>query len=74
MPSAPGPIATLFYGKLGMSEADLKAVSASIQNQVPAGRFGNPGEITQAVVFLASDESAYTVGAEIQIDGRVGTL
>jgi NAD(P)-dependent dehydrogenase (short-subunit alcohol dehydrogenase family) len=71
---SPGPIATPLYGKLGMSEADLKTVSASIQGQVPAGRFGNASEIAQAVVFLASDESAYTVGAEIQIDGGMGTL
>jgi NAD(P)-dependent dehydrogenase (short-subunit alcohol dehydrogenase family) len=71
---SPGPIATPLYGKLGVSEADLKAVSASIQSQVPAGRFGNPSEIANAVVFLASDESAFTVGAEIQIDGGMGTL
>jgi NAD(P)-dependent dehydrogenase (short-subunit alcohol dehydrogenase family) len=71
---SPGPISTPLYGKLGLSEADLKAVSASIQSQVPAGRFGNPSEIANAVVFLASDESAFTVGAEIQIDGGMGTL
>jgi len=71
---SPGPISTPLYGKLGLSEAGLKAVSASIQSQVPAGRFGNPSEIANAVVFLASDESAFTVGAEIQIDGGMGTL
>lgn len=71
---SPGPVATPLYDKLGMSEADLKTVSASIQNQVPAGRFGNPNEIAQAVVFLASDESTFTVGSEIQIDGGMGNL
>lgn len=71
---SPGPISTPLYGKLGLSEADLKAVSASIQSQVPAGRFGNPSEIANAVIFLASDESAFTVGAEILIDGGMGTL
>jgi NAD(P)-dependent dehydrogenase (short-subunit alcohol dehydrogenase family) len=71
---SPGPIETPLYGKLGFSEADLKAVSASIQAQVPAGRFGNPSEIAHAVVFLASDESAFTVGAELHIDGGMGTL
>jgi NAD(P)-dependent dehydrogenase (short-subunit alcohol dehydrogenase family) len=71
---SPGPIATPLYSKLGMPEADLKAVSASIQSQVPAGRFGNPSEIAHAVVFLASDESAFTVGSEIQIDGGMGNL
>jgi NAD(P)-dependent dehydrogenase (short-subunit alcohol dehydrogenase family) len=71
---SPGPIATPLYSKLGLPEADLKAVSASIQNQVPAGRFGNPSEIAHAVVFLASDESKFTVGSEIQIDGGMGNL
>jgi NAD(P)-dependent dehydrogenase (short-subunit alcohol dehydrogenase family) len=66
---SPGPISTPLYGKLGLSEADLKAVSASIQGQIPSGRFGNPSEIASAIVFLASDESAFTVGAEIVIDG-----
>jgi NAD(P)-dependent dehydrogenase (short-subunit alcohol dehydrogenase family) len=66
---SPGPITTPLYSKLGLAEADLKAVSASIQGQVPAGRFGKPSEIASAVVFLASDESAFMVGAEILIDG-----
>jgi NAD(P)-dependent dehydrogenase (short-subunit alcohol dehydrogenase family) len=71
---SPGPISTPLYGKLGLSDADLKSVSASIQNQVPAGRFGSAGEIAQAVVYLASDESAYMVGGELMIDAGMGTL
>ena len=71
---SPGPISTPLYSKLGLSEADLKAVEASIQNQVPAGRFGNPGEIAHAMVFLASDESAFTVGSELLIDGGMSNL
>ena len=66
---SPGPISTPLYSKLGLSEADLMNVAASIQSQVPAGRFGNPSEIAKAVVFLASDESAFTVGGELLIDG-----
>ena len=50
---SPGPISTPLYGKLGLSEADLSAVAASIRSQVPAGRFGKPSEIAHAVVFLA---------------------
>jgi len=71
---SPGPISTPIYGKLGLSEADLKATTASIQNQIPAGRFGNPSEIAKAVVFLASDESAFTVGSELVIDGGMSNL
>jgi NAD(P)-dependent dehydrogenase (short-subunit alcohol dehydrogenase family) len=71
---SPGPISTPLYSKLGLSAADLRKVSASIQSQVPAGRFGSPEEVAHAIVFLASDESAYMVGSELQIDGGMGNL
>ncbi len=66
---SPGPIATPLYSKLGLSEDDLKATSEALKNQIPAKRFGKPAEIASAVVFLASDESAFTVGSELIIDG-----
>jgi NAD(P)-dependent dehydrogenase (short-subunit alcohol dehydrogenase family) len=71
---SPGPISTPLYGKLGFSEADLKTAAASIQSQVPARRFGTPSEIAHAIVFLASDESAFTVGSELLIDGGMSNL
>ncbi len=71
---SPGPIATPLYSKLGLPEDQLKAVSASIQSQVPAGRFGTPAEIAKAVVFFASDESAFTLGSELLIDGGMSNL
>jgi NAD(P)-dependent dehydrogenase (short-subunit alcohol dehydrogenase family) len=69
---SPGPIATPLYSKLGLSAADLKATSEALRNQIPAKRFGNAAEIASAVVFLASDESAFTVGSELVIDGGLG--
>jgi NAD(P)-dependent dehydrogenase (short-subunit alcohol dehydrogenase family) len=71
---SPGPIATALYSKLGFSENDLKTVAASIQSQVPVHRFGKPSEIAHAVVYLASDESAFTVGSELLIDGGMANL
>ncbi len=71
---SPGPISTPLYGKLGFSQADLKSVASSIQSQVPAGRFGSPTEIAYAVLFLASDESAFTVGSELLIDGGMSAI
>ncbi len=66
---SPGPIATPLYSKLGLTPADLQTASETLLKLIPAGRFGAPAEIAGAVVFLASDESAFTVGAEIVIDG-----
>jgi NAD(P)-dependent dehydrogenase (short-subunit alcohol dehydrogenase family) len=66
---SPGPIATPLYDKLGLSAADLKTTSEALRKQFPAKRFGKPGEIAGAVVFLASDECAFTVGGELIVDG-----
>jgi len=71
---SPGPIATPLYGKLGMSEAQMKGMADSLQTQIPAKRFGDPREIAQSVVYFASDESAFTVGSELVIDGGMTTL
>ena len=71
---SPGPISTPLYGKLGLSADDLQKTAESIRAQVPAGRFGTPSEIAKAVVFLASDESAFTVGSELVIDGGMSIM
>jgi len=71
---SPGPVVTPLYGKLGLSEADLKTVAAKIQSQVPAGRFASAREIAQAVLYLASDESAFMVRREMMIDGGMGNV
>ena len=36
---------------------------------VPLGRYGQPVDVANAVLFLASDEAAYITGAEIVVDG-----
>ena len=71
---SPGPISTPLYGKLGLSAEDLQKTADSILALVPAGRFGTPSEIAKAVVFLASAESAFTVGSELLIDGGMSGI
>ena len=58
-----GPIMTPLHSGRSKDE------QAAFIKQIPAGRFGQPSEIANAVVFLASDEAAFTVGAELLIDG-----
>jgi NAD(P)-dependent dehydrogenase (short-subunit alcohol dehydrogenase family) len=36
---------------------------------VPMGRFGEAGEIAQAALWLASDESSYVTGTDLSVDG-----
>ncbi|MGY3443255.1 SDR family oxidoreductase [Bradyrhizobium sp. USDA 4473] len=36
---------------------------------VPLGRSAEPQEVSQAILFLLSDESSYLTGSEIVIDG-----
>jgi len=40
--------------------------------QIPAGRFGEPGDVAAACVFLASDEASYINGQTLHINGGMG--
>lgn len=44
------------------------ALDASV-NRIPLRRVGEPHEISQAVLFLLSDEASYITGAELVVDG-----
>lgn len=66
---SPGPVDTPLYDKLGIPVEYRKQVNAEIVSSIPAGRFGTPEEIAKAVVYLASDESKWTIGSEIIVDG-----
>jgi len=41
---------------------------------VPLGRMGSATELAKAALYLASDESSYTVGTELLVDGGMGSL
>ncbi|BEM22883.1 SDR family oxidoreductase [Serratia marcescens] len=71
---SPGPTETPALGKLGLTEADEQALRDDIRALVPIGRMGSALELAKAAVFLAADESAFMVGAELQMDGGVGNL
>jgi len=60
---APGFIAT------DMTEVLPEAQKAALLAQIPVGRLGQPQEIADAVVFLASPEAAYITGTELHVNG-----
>lgn len=71
---SPGPIATSFTARTGMSEEQQQGFGEMIMQQVPMGRFGQPEEIAKAVSFLASDDASYILGVELVVDGGMSTL
>ncbi|MBW8910466.1 MAG: SDR family oxidoreductase [Sphingomonas sp.] len=71
---SPGPVTTPIYGKLGLSDSDLAGMKDYLIGQLPVGRFGEPAEIAEAIVYFASDESRYTVGSELIVDGGMSNI
>jgi meso-butanediol dehydrogenase/(S,S)-butanediol dehydrogenase/diacetyl reductase len=61
----PGIVATEMVAKFNTDEAGRKQRLALH----PMGRFGQPDDIASAAVFLASDESGWTTGSVLTIDG-----
>lgn len=71
---SPGPIETPFFSKTGMSEEQINKVAQGILQGVPLGRFGKAREVANYVLFLASDDSSFMVGTEVEVDGGMATL
>jgi NAD(P)-dependent dehydrogenase (short-subunit alcohol dehydrogenase family) len=40
-------------------------------NHIPAGRFGEPADIANAALYLASDDSDWVTGTEFNVDGGI---
>jgi 3(or 17)beta-hydroxysteroid dehydrogenase len=51
------------------SARDPKKLEDNFMHAAPLGRLAQPAEIARTILFLASDESAFTTGAELVIDG-----
>ncbi|WP_188455722.1 SDR family NAD(P)-dependent oxidoreductase [Virgibacillus oceani] len=48
---------------------ETKAMLAEISKTIPLGRTSKPEEVTNLVIYLASEESSYSTGSEFVIDG-----
>ncbi|MGI9616789.1 MAG: SDR family NAD(P)-dependent oxidoreductase [Acidimicrobiales bacterium] len=64
---APGPIDTEVAGPY-LRELDERVDLGPIR-LTPMGRLGEPGEVANAVLFLASDEASYISGHTLTING-----
>ncbi len=55
-----------------MTDAIPEAAKEEFYKKIPLGRIGNPEEVANTVLFLASDMSSYITGEVIKIDGGMG--
>ena len=61
----PGPIVTAMTAE---ARADPERRRQQM-SYIPLGRYGEPEEVANGVLYLASDESSYVTGSELVIDG-----
>lgn len=65
----PAAILTPMWEPMLGDGPERAARMAALVRDTPLRRFGTPEEVAAVVVHLASDESAYTTGAEYVLDG-----
>jgi NAD(P)-dependent dehydrogenase (short-subunit alcohol dehydrogenase family) len=63
---APGPVLTESGRDLLWSSPELQQ---KMRERVPLGRYGEPEEVANAVIFLASAASSYITGETLYVDG-----
>jgi NAD(P)-dependent dehydrogenase (short-subunit alcohol dehydrogenase family) len=71
----PGPIDNSFQSRV---EADVGKIIGRDATQffnemIPLGRHGTPDEIAKSVLYLASDQSSFTSGSMLMVDGGMST-
>ena len=64
----PGPVETPLLMDWLVKDEEAKRIRLA---RNPSGRFGKPEEIVHVAVYLASDESRWTNGANLVIDGGI---
>jgi NAD(P)-dependent dehydrogenase (short-subunit alcohol dehydrogenase family) len=47
---------------------------AKLGRQIPVGHIGEPDDVANAALYLASDESKFMTGAELKLDGGISAM
>lgn len=71
---SPGPIETPIFTRMGIPDELQQATKDGLASQVPMKRLGTAKEVAKTVAFLASDDSSYITGVEIDVDGGMAQL
>ncbi|MDC0739305.1 SDR family NAD(P)-dependent oxidoreductase [Cognatishimia sp. SS12] len=71
----PGPIDNSFQKnvEIGLGEEIGQDGTEFFDSIIPMGRHGTPDEIAQSVLYLASDQSAFTTGITLMVDGGMSS-
>jgi NAD(P)-dependent dehydrogenase (short-subunit alcohol dehydrogenase family) len=64
----PGPVSTPLLQELFAKDPERAAKRLV---HIPIGRFGEPAEIANAALFLASDESSFVTASTFLVDGGI---
>ncbi len=65
----PGFVDTVFNAGFEVQMGGRAALENYVRDAIPMGRFGSAEEIGQAILYLASDKSAFMTGHALVIDG-----
>jgi 3-oxoacyl-[acyl-carrier protein] reductase len=66
---------SLIQSKSKAESETYENIAEKLKGKIPAGRFGTPEEIANAIRFLASEEAGYINGINLPVDGgRTGNL
>jgi NAD(P)-dependent dehydrogenase (short-subunit alcohol dehydrogenase family) len=71
---SPGPIQTPGFDGLTIDDAQARPFEEELLAPMPLGRMGDPDEVAAAVLFLATDASSFTTGAELFVDGGLAQV
>lgn len=73
---SPGPVDTpaTYVSAGALDEASQQQHRDQVSSIVPLARIGRPEEVAAGAVFLASDQSSFTTGAELFVDGGMGQM
>ena len=64
----PGATQTPLLDRSGRFKDPAPYIERSLSRH-PLGRFGQPEEVANAALFLASDDASFTTGTELRVDG-----
>jgi len=66
---SPGPTETEILNKMGLDEAALKTIKASVSSKIPLNQMGTAEDVAKMVAYFCSDAAGFITGAEIIMDG-----